>query len=632
MMRITHVVRQFAPAIGGLENYVQCLLREQHRQGHQPSVVTLNRLFGSPEEVLTACEVIDGTAIQRVPYLGSNRYPLAPSVVRHLRDADIVHVHAVDFFADFLAHTGFLHRKPLVLSTHGGFFHTAAAKRLKEWYFRHVTAMTLRAYGAVIASSHADAALFEPICADRLVTIENGVDLDRFTGLAAQGAKVIISFGRLAPNKRPERLLRWFAEVNKADAEWRLILAGRPMGVEPAELTALAQELGIAEQFEVHATPDDAQLASLIARASYFASSSEFEGFGLAAVEAAAAGLYPLLSDIPAHRRTRDRLGYGLLVDFDQPEGGRDFVRRHASGMLHLPDAAKRAGALASFAWPQTAAMIEAVYTEVLGQERRWIGGIAVQPMDEAKAIARIQSIVDRHEPKIIAFCNAHTVNTAREDEALATALDDALVLNDGVGLDVASRILYGQRFPANLNGTDLIPSFLARAERKLRVYLIGSAPGLAARAGRTLMRRYPQVEVVGAAHGFFDPDDEPVLRDRIRRATPDLVLVGMGQPHQERWAARNVEALGLPVICAGGFIDFTAEATQRAPEWVRAARLEWVHRALSEPRRLMHRYTIGNVRFLRGLASEAASGVHHLNARRWRMPAPQAVPGPGRK
>ncbi|MCC2979784.1 WecB/TagA/CpsF family glycosyltransferase [Sphingomonas sp. IC4-52] len=627
-MRIVHVVRQFAPGVGGLENYVRCLVREQRRQGHEPSVVTLNRLFDAPDVLLPDREVIDGVDVHRVAYRGSKRYPLAPGVLRHVREADLIHVHAVDFFADFLAHAGFIHRKPMVLSTHGGFFHTPYAQGLKKWYFKHITGHALKGYGAVIACSHADAALFEPICGDRLVTVENGVEVDRFSNIAAPDAKTIISFGRLAPNKRPDLLLQWFARVAEIDREWRLIIAGRPMGVEPDDLTQLARRLGIESRVEVHALPDDAHLRALIASASIFASSSAFEGFGLAAVEAAAAGLYPILSDIPAHRRTRDRLRFGDLIDFEDPASAAEFCRRHAAGALRPPSADARGGALATFTWPYTAECIDSVYKELLGQERRWIGGIAVQALDEPRAIAQLESIVDRHEPKVVSFCNAHTVTTARDDGSLVAAMSKALVLNDGVGLDIASRILYGSRFPANLNGTDLLPSFLAHADRRLRVYLVGSAPGIAARAGRVLMRRYPHIDVVGSAHGFFGLEDEPELRNRIRHAAPDVVLVGMGQPYQENWAARNVEALRMPVICVGGFIDFTAEATQRAPEWVRAARLEWVHRALSDPRRLLRRYTIGNARFLIGLVREAAAGVHHVDPRNWRMPerSPETV------
>ena len=132
-LRIVHVVRQFTPGIGGLENFVQQLAGRQAATGHAVRVVTLNKVFGSVDSApLPATERIDGVEVVRVPYRGSQRYSIAPAVLKAVRDADIVHVHAVDFFADFLALTRFLHRKPMVLTTHGGFFHTGFAQRLKR--------------------------------------------------------------------------------------------------------------------------------------------------------------------------------------------------------------------------------------------------------------------------------------------------------------------------------------------------------------------------------------------------------------------------------------------------------------------------------------------------------------------
>ena len=130
-MRIVHVVRQFHPAIGGFESVVHELAATQVASGHVVRVVTLDRLFKTATpEPLPAREMVAGIEIIRIPYFGFTRYPIAVSVLKHIRDADIVHVHAIDFFFDFLAWTKPLHGKRLVVSTHGGFFHTAFAARL----------------------------------------------------------------------------------------------------------------------------------------------------------------------------------------------------------------------------------------------------------------------------------------------------------------------------------------------------------------------------------------------------------------------------------------------------------------------------------------------------------------------
>ena len=127
-MLIVHVVRQFHPGVGGLETVVRELASAQVKAGHRVRVVTLDRLFNvAAKQKLTARERLDGIDIVRVPYFGSSRYPLAFSALRHIKDADLVHVHAIDFFFDYLAWTKPLHGRKLVVSTHGGFFHTKFA-------------------------------------------------------------------------------------------------------------------------------------------------------------------------------------------------------------------------------------------------------------------------------------------------------------------------------------------------------------------------------------------------------------------------------------------------------------------------------------------------------------------------
>src|SRR5271165_4031728 len=183
-VRVVHVVRQFYPGVGGVESYVRSIAQEQLRQGHSVSVVTLDRVTNQPQAALPAYETLDGVAVHRIGFRGSSRYPIAPGVLRHLKSADVVHVHCVDFFCDFLAVTRFLHRKPLVISTHGGFFHTTYAKRLKRLFFTTVTRLSLRGYRRVFACSDNDLGLFQQITDQRLMLIPNGVDTAKFAGAA----------------------------------------------------------------------------------------------------------------------------------------------------------------------------------------------------------------------------------------------------------------------------------------------------------------------------------------------------------------------------------------------------------------------------------------------------------------
>lgn len=139
-LNVVHVIRQYYPSVGGMEDVVRNIASSQQATGRQnASIVTLNRLFRNSDELLETEDMVDGVPVTRLPYRGSSRYPLCPSVLRAINGADVVHVHGVDFFFDYLAITRLMHRRPLLVSTHGGFFHTEFASRLKEIWFNTIT-------------------------------------------------------------------------------------------------------------------------------------------------------------------------------------------------------------------------------------------------------------------------------------------------------------------------------------------------------------------------------------------------------------------------------------------------------------------------------------------------------------
>ena len=369
-LRIVHVVRQYAPSVGGLEAVVARLASEQRRVGHTVRVVTLDRLFLALDQHLAAAEVVDGVPVKRLGWTGSPRYPLCPQVVAHLAEADLVHVHAIDFFFDWLSLTRWLHRKPMVASTHGGFFHTAFASTLKRIWFGTVTRFSSLGYRRLVATSENDGAIFERIAGKRVVVVENGADLERFRDAASpMVVPVLIYFGRWSSNKGLPALIRLVAALRKSDPRWTLIVAGRPYDLDRAALTALVDAAGVTEAVELHESPSDAALRLLIARASYFVCLSRHEGFGIAAIEAMSAGLLPLLSDIPPFRKIVSASGLGLLLPLDVDEvAGADAVTRleervSAEGI----DRAAIVAFAQRYEWSMVARRYDAVYRSALG-------------------------------------------------------------------------------------------------------------------------------------------------------------------------------------------------------------------------------------------------------------------------
>lgn len=364
-MKVVHVVRQFSPSVGGLEDTVLSLTRAQRdRLNIDASVLTLDRLFTAPG-VLPAEDVVEGVPVRRMRWVGSSRYPLAPSVLRHLKNADVVHVHAIDFFFDYLALTRPLHGRRMIATTHGGFFHTGAFRTAKKLWFQTLTRASISAYDRIVACSQSDAELFRGSAGQRLMLIENGINQAKFQEAASSvPRKTILSFGRFARHKRTDQLLRVFQHLLAVDPEWRLIVAGREADQKASELVEMARELGVADAVRFVFNPTDAGLRDLMGEASFYASLSAYEGFGLAAVEAMSAGLVPILSRIPAFVRLVSAAGVGLNVDADD-------VSVSATAIAELPvadpdlHAVRRRRAMsvaARYDWEEVARRYGAVY------------------------------------------------------------------------------------------------------------------------------------------------------------------------------------------------------------------------------------------------------------------------------
>lgn len=320
-LKVIHVVRQYHPSIGGMEEVVHNIARQQReRHGHQPHIVTLDRLFRNNSERLPAKDEWQGVGITRLPYFGSSRYPLCPTVMQYVRDADVIHVHGIDFFFDYLAAIRPWHKRPMVASTHGGFFHTAFASRLKKAYFGSVTRASARAYDKIIATSENDGTVFRSIVPhSKMQVIENGVNVEKFQAKAAPVATpTLIYFGRWSENKGLLDTIALFRELHARQAGWKLILAGREYDLTASTLHARVRQSGLNAYVSLVPNPSEVQLSELISQSSYFICQSRHEGFGIAPIEAMSAGLIPVLSDIPPFRNLITQSGVGLLLQGQQ--------------------------------------------------------------------------------------------------------------------------------------------------------------------------------------------------------------------------------------------------------------------------------------------------------------------------
>lgn len=237
--------------------------------------------------------------------------------------------------------------------------------------------------------------------------------------------------------------------------------------------------------------------------------------------------------------------------------------------------------------------------------QRRDILGVPVGVLDADEALAVLNgALTVEGEPVSVAFANAHAVNLAARDARFRDALRGALVLCDGVGVDLAGRALHGSPFPANLNGTDFVPLLLEHAERPLRIAMLGARPPRLLAARAALEARFPRHQIVASIHGYREAAREAETVREIARSRPDLLLVALGNPAQELWLDRHLSATGARVgMGVGALFDFLSGDVRRAPRIVRRVRAEWAWRLALEPRRMAHRYLVGNAVFLARVA-----------------------------
>jgi N-acetylglucosaminyldiphosphoundecaprenol N-acetyl-beta-D-mannosaminyltransferase len=231
--------------------------------------------------------------------------------------------------------------------------------------------------------------------------------------------------------------------------------------------------------------------------------------------------------------------------------------------------------------------------------------GVTIDPLRMDQAAAQVLAWVDNGPPRCryVVTPNVDHVVMLQHHAGLQAAYREAgLILADGAPVIWASHLL-GKPLPERVAGSDLTPALFdladddqARAGRPLRVYLLGAAPGVADRAAENIHRRWPGVKVVGTYSPplGFEKDTAENLRilARIADARPEVLIVGLGAPKQELWIHQHAGGIQARVaLCVGATIDFLAGEKSRAPRWMQQAGLEWLHRVLSEPRRLAARY-----------------------------------------
>jgi N-acetylglucosaminyldiphosphoundecaprenol N-acetyl-beta-D-mannosaminyltransferase len=231
--------------------------------------------------------------------------------------------------------------------------------------------------------------------------------------------------------------------------------------------------------------------------------------------------------------------------------------------------------------------------------------GVGVDPLTVEELHVEVGRLVRGGKRGLVLNVNAHCLNLCYEDPKLRDFLNGAeVVFCDGAGVRLAASIL-SRRIPERITYAEWAWRLAAfAAAQGFSLYFLGGRPGVAREAARRLIESFPDLKIVGVRHGYFDhsagsAENEAVVAE-INAAAPDILLVGLGMPLQERWLMENRERIGAGVVLTGGAVfDYVSGGLRRGPRLLTDNGFEWLARLFVEPRRLWRRYLVGNPLFL---------------------------------
>lgn len=235
------------------------------------------------------------------------------------------------------------------------------------------------------------------------------------------------------------------------------------------------------------------------------------------------------------------------------------------------------------------------VYTEILKTN--------IHVLTMARTMAYLERHLEELRGRYICVSNVHTTVTAYRDKSYrAVQNGSALNLPDGKPLSIVQKAM-GHKNAGRVPGPDVMTEVFALSEGKgYTHYFYGSTPEVLGALQKRLLEKYPKLRIVGMYSPPFRPlreEEDRAVVERIRKAEPDFIWVGLGAPKQERWMAAHEGKFRGVMLGVGAGFDFHAGTASRAPRWMQECCLEWLYRMVQDPRRLVKRYLDTNFSFL---------------------------------
>ena len=242
--------------------------------------------------------------------------------------------------------------------------------------------------------------------------------------------------------------------------------------------------------------------------------------------------------------------------------------------------------------------------------------GIKINKASLDEVVSQIFFFLKNKTKKIIFYVNTHSINISQTDISFKKVLNKAdFSYCGGLGPVLAGKILNNISFTKTTTPDFIFKIFDFLEKNSKKVYFLGNNEKVLKKMILVLKNKYPRLIVCGYHDGFFQDKENLKIIKKINQSKPDLLLVGMGSPRQEKWIINNYQKIDAKVFWSvGALFEVLSGERRRLPKFFNDYGFEWIFRLMQEPRRLWRRYLIGNFSFLILILKKLIQKIFFMN------------------
>lgn len=214
--------------------------------------------------------------------------------------------------------------------------------------------------------------------------------------------------------------------------------------------------------------------------------------------------------------------------------------------------------------------------------------GVPVSTATFAETVRMMSDAVKSGRQSIVVTADSSGLALSEEDIELKQIYQDAAIATaDSSGVVSAIRKLSG-KVVERVSGVDLVDALCHESSQHgFRIFFLGAGHGVAELAAERLRLKHPGCQIVGTRHGFFPSSDDEVVASEVAEANPDILLVAMGIPRQEKFLDKCLTLTGAKLgMGVGGSFDVFSGKAKRAPVFIQKLKLEWLWRTILNPKK----------------------------------------------